>query len=90
MARGTKADLNPKRSNSGQKNLSKLAAALQHNTRSTSFPQNINEIDHWMAIRINKSELLKKDDFPVLGDIHRIFLPMPIQLQTEYAQTYVI
>ena len=86
MALRTKANLNQKRS--GENTLGELATALDANYLSTSFPENIGQIDHWMALRINKSELLKKDDFPILDDIHRIFLPMPIQLQTEYAQTY--
>ena len=67
-----------------------LAAALDSGSGkgTTSFPENLVEIDHWMAFRINKSELMKKADFPVTSDIHRVFLPLPIQFQTSYQQNY--
>ena len=65
-----------------------LAAALSSGAKSTSFPGDLDKVDHWMAFRINESELLRKADFPVTSDIHRIFLPLPIQFQTSYNQSY--
>lgn len=56
--------------------------------RSVFFPANLDEIDHWMAFRINRSVLMKKDDFPIKNDIQRIFLPLPDNLATQYAHEY--
>ena len=52
------------------------------------FPNNIEEIDHWVAFRVNKPVLMKKDDFPVKNDIIRIFLPLPASMGTQYSHTY--
>lgn len=74
--------------NSTRQNRSDLSSALEKQEKSTFFPRNIVELDHWMAFRINQHKLLKKNDFPFSEDIHRIFLPLPLQLSTAYNQSY--
>ena len=65
-----------------------LAAALSQGESSLRYPDNIVELDHWMAFRINEQKILQKEDFPINKDIARIFLPMPASLPTSYAQNY--
>lgn len=52
------------------------------------FPDNLGQIDHWMVFRVNKPELRKKADFETINDVARIFLPLPDNLGTQYAQQY--
>ena len=52
--------------------------------KNVSFPGNIAQVDHWMAVRINSSFFRKKDDYAVKNDLKRIFLPLPAQLGTAY------
>jgi hypothetical protein len=52
------------------------------------FPDDLAQIDHWMAFRINKPVLRKKSDFPIIEDIGKIFLPVPNNLATQYSQNY--
>jgi hypothetical protein len=70
-----------------------LAAALggTNSAESFYFPENIQEIDHWMAIRIIKrssSSLRREQDYLLNADLARIFLPLPLNLATAYNQTY--
>ena len=66
-----------------------LAAALDTGgEKNLSFPKNLVEIDHWMAFRIQRPELLRKDDFPINEDMKRIFLPLPASIGTKYSQNY--
>jgi len=57
-------------------------------TNNLVFPDNLNQIDHWMVFRVNKPELRKKADFETANDIARIFLPLPDNLGTQYSQQY--
>lgn len=86
MAAQTNAKLDP--NNYTRNTRDKLSSALENKEKSTSFPSKILEIDHWMCFRINEHKLMKKDDFEFTNDIHRIFLPLPIQLATSYNQSY--
>ena len=87
MARSSRvADSTP--NNTSKEATTALAAALSNPTKTTSFPDNLDKVDHWMAFRINSSELLRKADFPVTSDIHRVFLPLPVQFSTAYNQSY--
>lgn len=52
------------------------------------FPDDLGQIDHWMAFRINRPILRKKNDFPITEDLARIFLPVPNNLATQYTQNY--
>jgi hypothetical protein len=66
-----------------------LAAALDTGgEKNISFPKNLVEIDHWMAFRIQRPELLRKDDFPINEDMKRIFLPLPASIGTKYSHDY--
>ena len=66
-----------------------LAAALDTGgEKNLSFPKNLVEIDHWMAFRIQRPELLRKDDFPINEDMKRIFLPLPASIGTKYSHNY--
>jgi len=65
-----------------------LEAALAAGEKSLIYPKNLVEIDHWMCFRVNAPVLRKQDDFPISQDKLRIFLPMPLNLQTQYGQTY--
>jgi len=67
-----------------------LESALQNpgSVNTWSFPNNIEEVEHWMAFRINKQEFRRKNDFPLKNDIARIFLPIPLNLATQYTQSY--
>lgn len=53
-----------------------------------TFPNDIENIDHWMVFRVNKHQLLRKDDYPIQRDQARIFLPVPPNLATQYGQNY--
>jgi uncharacterized protein YcfJ len=65
---------------------SKLAKG---NTKATiAFPSDLDTLDHWMAIRIAKHELMKKNDFAEDKTLEYIFLPMPANLGTQYTQTW--
>jgi hypothetical protein len=57
-------------------------------TNNLVFPDNLNQIDHWMVFRVNKPELRRKADFETANDIARIFLPLPDNLGTQYSQSY--
>lgn len=52
------------------------------------FPENLDEIDHWMAIRVHNHEFQRNSDFAVKGALMTIFLPLPQNLQTQYDQKY--
>jgi hypothetical protein len=54
----------------------------------TSFPHDLASIDHWMAIRIAKHELSRKNDFAEDKTLEYIFLPIPMNLGTQYTQTW--
>lgn len=68
-----------------------LLASLSGETGSDNlvFPDNLNQIDHWMVFRVNESELRKKADFETKHDVARIFLPLPDNIGTQYSQSYV-
>lgn len=57
-------------------------------TNNLVFPDNLNQIDHWMVFRVNKPELRRKADFETANDIARIFLPLPDNLGTQYSHSY--
>lgn len=53
------------------------------------FPGNLDEIDHWASFRIYKQEFRRSSDFPKNSTpMANIFLPMPLNLGTEYNQSY--
>ena len=80
------ANLKPK--NMEREAITQLSASLGNKGNSTSFPGDLNLVDHWMVFRIVKQKLLRKNDVPLSSDIHRVYLPLPVQLQTGYAQNY--
>ena len=65
-----------------------VATALKENHTNHMFPGDLSSLDHWICFRINKPELMRAKDFPVISDIQRIFLPMPPALATSYNQGY--
>ena len=52
------------------------------------FPGDVEQLDHWCAIRIFKQQLMQRKDTPIKNDIARVFLPMPQQLTTGYNHGY--
>lgn len=86
MPEHTQAKLRVKNTNRAA--VSDLESALEKRSLSYSFPNDIVELEHWMCFRINKPQLMKKDDFEITSDIARIFLPLPAQLATGYNQGY--
>jgi hypothetical protein len=70
-----------------------LQSSLTGDNRVLRFPADISEVvEHWMCIRIREFDYFRlKQDFSTNSkgkDVSRIFLPMPINLQTAYAQSY--
>jgi len=66
-----------------------LANALRTDAEKTlKFPENVESIDHWCAIRIFQRKLFRRHDTPLQNDYLRIFLPMPINLATGYNHGY--
>jgi len=66
-----------------------LANALRTDAKkSLKFPENVESIDHWCAIRIFQRKLFRRHDTPLENDYLRIFLPMPINLATGYNHGY--
>lgn len=53
-----------------------------------SFPNNLAEIEHWIAFRIQKGKLFQRDDFQKMKDDARVFLPIPANLGTQYGHDY--
>jgi len=82
------------RSNTGQRigGGTALAQALDSNAGGTSsdliFPNDVEQLDHWCAVRIFSHQLMRRDDAPKSVDIARVFLPMPQQLSTGYNHGY--
>jgi len=92
MAKAPNEIINESESFKG-KSKDELQSALASKTSVENFyfPQNIQEIDHWMAIRVIKrdiSSLRTSGDYEVKKDLARIFLPLPLNLATSYAQSY--
>jgi hypothetical protein len=52
------------------------------------FPGDVEQLDHWCAVRIFKQQLMQRKDTPIKNDIARVFLPMPQQLTTGYNHGY--
>jgi len=52
------------------------------------FPEDIQNMDYWMCFRINQFDLTRKEDFPTKTDLKRIFLPVPLNLGTQYGHNY--
>lgn len=52
------------------------------------FPKNVEEIGHWMVFRVQKHQLLARNDFAINHDVARIFMPVPMNLGTQYTQSY--
>ena len=70
-----------------------LQDALQNGQNATGakayhFPQDLSKLDHWMAIRIAKHNLLQKNDFAEEETLEYIFLPVPANLGTQYTQSW--
>jgi len=82
------------RSNTGQRigGGTPLAQALDPTAGGTGsnlmFPNDVEQLDHWCAVRIFKQQLMQRRDTPVSSDIARVFLPMPQQLSTGYNHGY--
>ena len=82
------------RSNTGQRlgGGTALAQALDSNAGGTSsdlvFPRDLEQLDHWCAIRIFSHQLMRRSDAPKSVDIARVFLPMPQELATGYTHGY--
>jgi hypothetical protein len=60
----------------------------QNNVTELSFPGDIEQLDHWCAVRIFSQKLMRRKDAEITEDIARVFLPMPQQLQTAYNHGY--
>jgi len=88
MVTPVEPNLSPHDTNQSRQATSELENALSVGEKTTKFPSNIQEVDHWMAFRINEHEFRKKDDYAVKNDLHRVFLPLPEQLATAYGQSY--
>ena len=82
------------RSNSGEQRgggtpLSKaLGSGDGGNASELFFPGDVEQLDHWCAVRIFKQQLMRRSDTPIKNDIARVFLPMPQQLSTGYNHGY--
>ena len=82
------------RSNSGERRvggtpLSKsLGSGDSGNASELFFPGDVEQLDHWCAVRIFKQQLMRRSDTPIKNDIARVFLPMPQQLSTGYNHGY--
>ena len=82
------------RSNTGQKmgGGTPLAQALDSGSSSTGsdliFPNDVEQLDHWCAVRVFKQQLMRRKDAAMTEDIARVFLPMPQQLTTGYNHGY--
>ena len=82
------------RSNTGEKRGggTPLAEALGSkdtgNATELFFPGDVEQLDHWCAVRIFKQQLMRRSDTPIKNDIARVFLPMPQQLSTGYNHGY--
>ena len=55
---------------------------------SIAFPHDLDTLDHWMAIRVAKHELMQKNDFAEDKTLEYIFLPVPANLGTQYTQSW--
>ena len=58
------------------------------NQKQLKFPNNLDEIDHWVCFRANNPKLFKAEEFEKKNDLTRIFLPMPGSIGTTYDQKY--
>ena len=82
------------RSNSGEQRsggtpLSQaLGADGSGNVTELSFPGDVEQVDHWCAVRIFAQKLMRRKDALLTEDIARVFLPMPQQLSTGYNHGY--
>lgn len=54
------------------------------------YPDDLAEIDHWVAFRAHTQEFLRSSDFPVTNSDRKalIFLPMPASLGTQHSQNW--
>ena len=52
------------------------------------FPGDVEQLDHWCAVRIFEQKLMQRSDTAIQSDIARVFLPMPQQLTTGYNHGY--
>lgn len=52
------------------------------------YPLNIEELDHWMVFKINSPVFGRKDDFAKKSSKALIYLPMPMNLGTQYGHSY--
>ena len=52
------------------------------------YPLNIEELDHWMVFKINSPVFGRKDDFAKKSSKALIYLPMPMNLGTQYSHSY--
>lgn len=65
-----------------------LSSVSTNNASEVVFPDDLESLDHWCAIRIFKQELMRQRDASTESDIARIFLPMPAALSTGYSHGY--
>jgi len=63
-------------------------ALLSNEEKNLFFPEDIQTLEYWMCFRINQFDLTRKEDFPIKTDLKRIFLPVPLNLGTQYGQNY--
>lgn len=74
---------------SGKSSSNEVVAALDTDAFPTYiYPQNLDEIDHWMSIRVHKHQFRPEGDREIESAICGIFLPLPANLQTQYDHTY--
>ena len=67
---------------------SPLAKSLAKAPRELKYPLNIEELDHWMVFKVNHPVFRRKDDFQKKNSIRLIYLPMPMNLGTQYSHDY--
>lgn len=65
-----------------------LAKALDTGNTNYFYPNDIEDIEHWMCFRVNSPKALRDKDFEVKNDLVRIFLPIPANLATGYSHGY--
>ena len=65
-----------------------LSKALGTGNTNYFYPNDIEDIEHWMCFRVNSPQAMRDTDFEVKNDLVRIFLPIPANLATGYTHGY--
>ena len=68
--------------------LEKALDPLSGTKKILKYPEDIEDIDHWVAFTVHEHEFRREADFPLKNTLQYLFLPMPAGLQTGYSQDY--